>query len=166
MIFGQRWTHYLPPLVVLAVVAGFLAMTYQLPPAARTMPSLVGWAALALVGIDLLSRTGGPFGRALMRSLNPSGLKLGAEEQAEAPAGRWPLLTGIGLVVLLVVAFLLVGVLVAAPLLIFTALMVAYRREVISNIAIAAVTTGVIWLLFSVLLRLHLYPGVLFGGAL
>ena len=40
------------------------------------------------------------------------------------------------------------------------------RRQIVSNIVIAAVTTGVIWLLFSVLLRLHLYPGVLFGGAL
>jgi hypothetical protein len=166
VIFGQRWTHFLPPLIVLAVVTGFLAMTYQLPPAARAMPALVGWAGLVLAGVDLLTRTGGEFGRALMKALNPAGLKMGEEERAEAPAGLLPLLTGLGLVVLLVAAFLLVGVLIAAPILIFTALMVNNRREVISNLLIAVVTTGVIYLLFSVLLRLHLYPGVLFGGAL
>jgi hypothetical protein len=165
-ILGRRWTHYLPPILVLAVVTGFLVMTYQLPPAARSMPSLVGWAGLALALIDLVSRTGGAFGEALMKALNPAGLKLGEEERAEAPAGLWPLVTGIGLVVLLVAAFLLVGVLIAAPLLIFTALMVANRRQPISSILIAAAATAVIWLLFSVLLRLHLYPGVLFGGAL
>lgn len=156
----------MPPLVVLVVAAGFLMLTYQLPPAARVMPVLVGWAALVLASIDLLSRTRGEFGRALMKAFNPAGLNRGAEDQAEARAGGWPLATGIGLVVLLVTAFLLVGVLIAAPLTIFTALILANRRELISSVLIAGFTTAFIWLLFSVLLRLHLYPGVLFGGVM
>ena len=163
-ILGQRWTHYLPPAVVLVITTGFLIMTYHLPPAARAMPLLVGWAALAFSIIDLVSRNGNNFGKVLMRALNPAGLTTALEEQAEASAGRGALLTGIGLVLLLVVAFILVGVLVAAPVMIFTALMIAYRRQLVSNLVIAAVATGVIWILFSVLLRLQLYPGVLFGG--
>jgi hypothetical protein len=161
--FAQHWTRYLPPLVVLAVTAGFLVLTYRLPPAARAMPVLVGWAALVLASIDLVSRTHGRFGHALMKALNPAGLK---EEEAEAPAGVWALATGIGLVVLLLTAFLLLGVLIAAPLTIFTALIVANRRELISSLLIAGGATAIIWLLFSVLLRLHLYPGLLFGGAM
>ena len=164
-ILGQRWTHYLPPLVMLAIASGFLVMTYQLPVTARAMPSLVGWAGMGLAGLDLVSRTGGKLGRSLMKALNPAGLQAGDEQVAEAPSGRWPLVTGIGLVVLLVSAFILAGVLIAAPLTIFTALTIANRRQLVSNLVIAGGTTGVIWLLFSVLLRLHLYSGVLFGGA-
>ncbi len=165
-ILGAVWTSYLAPLVFLGVAAGFLVLTYQLPPAARDMPVLVGWATLVLALVDLVSRTGGELGRTLMRALNPSGLKPSAEAKAEAPSGRFAVISGIGLVVLLIVAFILTGVLIAAPLVIFTALVIADRREIVLSAVIAAVTTLSIWLVFSLLLRLHLYPGFLFGSAL
>lgn len=164
MVFGRRWTNTLPPLAMLAFTAGFLVMTYHLPARARAVPLIVGWAALVLSSVDLATRTGGEFGHALMRALNPAGLRIAAEEAVERPKGSGPLLSGVGLVVLLVAAFILAGVLVAAPLMIFTALTIAYRREPISNVVTAAAVTAAIYLLFSVLLRLHLYPGVLFGG--
>jgi hypothetical protein len=155
--------RYLPALFCWLFAAGFLVMTYALPPVARSMPALVGWATLVLATLDLLSRMKGKLGEGLMRALNPSGLK---PEGPPATSGRYALLTGIGLVVLLVTAFLLLGALIAAPLLILSALMIANRKEWLLSLAIAAGSTLVIWLLFAVLLRLQLYPGLLFGGSL
>jgi Tripartite tricarboxylate transporter TctB family len=155
--------RFLPPAVCGLFAAGFLAMTYTLPPAARAMPLLVGWGTLGLAMLDLASRLKGKAGEALMRALNPAGLK---PPTPDAVSGRYALLSGIGLVVLLVTAFLLFGALVAAPVLIFAALMIANRKEWLLSLAIAAGSTLVIWLLFAVLLRLQLYPGLLFGGSL
>ncbi|MGC1300764.1 MAG: tripartite tricarboxylate transporter TctB family protein [Caulobacteraceae bacterium] len=155
--------RFLPAAVCWLFSAGFLAMTYTLPPAARAMPLMVGWCTLGLATLDMASRLKGKLGEALMRTLNPAGLK---PEPPDTVSGRYALLSGIGLVVLLVTAFLLFGALVAAPVLIFAALMIANRKEWLLSLAIAAGSTLVIWLLFSVLLRLQLYPGVLFGGSL
>jgi len=163
-LFATRWVHYLPALFAWLFAVGFLVLTYRLPPIARAMPVLVGWATLGLASLDLISRTGGAFGQGLMRALNPSGLKLQGDADTLEP--RFGLKSGIGMVVLLVVGFLSIGILLAAPLVIFIALMLANRREPLLSAAIAAGATLVIWLLFAVLLRLQLYPGLIFGGAL
>jgi hypothetical protein len=158
-----EFVRLLPPILCGLFAAAFLAMTYALPPAARAMPLLVGWGTLGLVVLDLASRQKGKAGEALMRALNPAGLK---PPEADTVTGRYALLIGIGLVVLLVTSFLLLGALIAAPVLIFTALMVGDRKQWRLSLAITAGSTLVIWLLFSVLLRLQLYPGLLFGGSL
>ncbi len=155
--------RFLPAAFCWLFAAAFLAMTYTLPANARAMPLLVGWGTLGLATLDLASRLRNKAGEALMRALNPAGLK---PEPPDTISGRYALLIGIGLVVLLVTSFLLLGALIAAPLLIFTALMVGDRKQWKLSLAITAGSTLVIWLLFAVLLRLQLYPGLLFGGSL
>ena len=162
-ILGSPAIRYLPALVVWLFAAGFLALTYQLPATARSTPALVGWVTFGLATLDLLSRTGGEFGKAMMRALNPAGLNDRADNQ---PHTRGDLLTGLGLIVCLVTFFIALGVLPTAALFIFGALTLGYRKKLIMNAAIAALATLGVWLLFAVLLRLQLYPGLAFGGVL
>ena len=163
LLLGSPVARYAPAVVVWLFAAGFLALTYQLPLSARSTPALVGWITLGLATIDLLSRTGGAFGLAVMRAMNPAGLKARPDAQTHTTAD---LVTGIGLIAVLVTLFIVLGVLITTAVFTFGALMLAYRAEFIRNAAIAGAATLGVWLLFAVLLRLQLYPGLLFGGAL
>lgn len=162
-ILGSPAVRYVPAFVVWFFAAGFLALTYQLPEAARATPSLVGWVTIVLATIDLLSRTGGEFGTALMRTVNPAGLKGRPDAQSHT---MMDLVTGIGLIAVLVVSFIVLGVLPTTALITFGALTLAYRSQLLMNAVIAASATLGVWLLFAVLLRLQLYPGLAFGGVL
>jgi len=162
-ILGTPAIRYLPAAIVWLFAAGFLALTYQLPEATRATPSLVGWVTLGLATLDILSRTGGELGAALMRAVNPAGLKDRPENQ---PVTHKDLASGIGLIVALVSSFVILGVLPTTAIIIFGALMIAYRAQWITNAIIAAGATLGVWLLFAVLLRLQLFPGLAFGGVL
>ncbi len=163
MILGSPLVHYVPALVVWLFTVGFLVMTYQLPVAARSTPGLVGWVTLGLASLDLLSRTGGDFGRGLMRAVNPAGLN---DRPDKVDHTRIDLLSGLGLICCLVVSFIVFGVLPATAIVIFGALAFAYRTQLLMDAAIAAAATLGVWLLFAMLLRLQLYPGLAFGGVL
>lgn len=162
-LLGSPLARYIPAVVVWLFAAGFLVLTYQLPASARATPSLVGWITLGLATIDVVSRTGGEFGTTIMRAVNPAGLKDRPETQSHT---TMDLVTGIGLIAVLVVLFLVIGVLPTTALFTFGALTLAYRSQLIRNAAIAAAATLGVWLLFAVLLRLQLYPGLAFGGTL
>jgi len=162
-ILGTPAIRYVPAVIVWLFAAVFLALTYQLPEAARATPALVGWVTLTLATLDLISRTGGEFGAALMRAVNPAGLQDRPENQ---PVTQKDLASGIGLIVALVISFLVLGVLPTTAIIIFGALMLAYRTQWITNAVIAAGATLGVWLLFAMLLRLQLFPGLAFGGVL
>ena len=158
----SRAARLAPAVLLWLFAATFVVLTYRLPPNARTMPVLVGWTTLALTSLDIVTRLASPLGTALMRALNPSGL-VPHHDETQTIRG---LVTGVGLVVMLIGAFILAGVLPAAALVIFGAIMLAYPRQWLSNILIASGATLGIWLLFAVLLRLTLYRGILFGDVL
>jgi hypothetical protein len=161
-IFGTPILEYLPAFVLLIMTAVYLATAYQYAPESRIMPVLVAWCMLALLAIDLVSRTDTPLGESLTRWLNPSSDRKG---RAHAPAYSLnrqliAVLWLAGLTVLLV----LIGVLYAVPLYLFAAIHLRGRRGLPTSVAIAGGMTLVVWLLFTGLLRLQLYPGLLFGG--
>lgn len=157
----SSWVQLTPAAVLWLLAAGFLMLTADLPKDAQAIPLLVGWTTLVLVSIDFLSRLNNSFGQALMRALNPSALKPDHEG-----GSAWRVASGVLLVVVLIGAFLTVGVLAAAAIVIFGALMFAYPRQLLSNLLVAAGATAGIWLLFSALLGLSLYRGVFFGDVL
>ena len=156
-----RWSDCLLPLLMLVLAAGFVAMGFSYNADSRAVPELIGGAMLVLAAVDLVSRTPTASGRVLLRWLNPAGL---AETQ---PTGRAIRLRQC-IAILGVVAFgmLLVwfGVLPAVPVFVLIAIRFGARRGWRSSLAMAVLTTGLIWALFVPLLRLDLWPGVLFGG--
>jgi hypothetical protein len=116
-----------------------------------------------LLSLDLASRSETRLGGALMRWLNPAAVR---REEATPPSDATrrqlsAILWLAGFTALL----LLIGILAAVPLYVFAALRWRAQQAYGACVAGAAGATLFIWLLFSVLLRIGLYPGLVFGGA-
>ena len=155
---------YWTPIGIMVLSALFLWMSYHYPPDARAMPVRVGWVTLVLAAVDLASRTRTRWGEALMRTLNPAG---DADVERERPQGSWRRQAlGVAAPMAFAACLLLLGILYGTPLFLFAILWLPDRRRWAEALLITFVATLFIWLLFAMLLRLQLFPGLLFGGAL
>jgi hypothetical protein len=161
-VFGTPVTDYMPALGLLALTAGYLATAYNYSPDARAVPAGVAWVMMVLVILDLVSRTRTTIGMTLMHWLNPAGDPANMTEHK-----RYPVLKQVGAVLWIAAfaaAMVLIGILYAVPLYVFSSLYVRGKRPLLLAAAVAAAATAMIWLLFVAVLRLELYPGMLFGG--
>ncbi len=162
-VFGTPAIDYFPPIAAVAVAAVYLAAAYGYSPEARAAPLLIGWTVVALAALDIASRTQTPLGKTLMRWLNPGASRAhGGAAPASYPATRQ--IMAMVWIAGFVAAFALIGALYAIPLYVFAATRWRGKRPIIVCLISAACTLAGIWLLFSRLLRLELYPGLLFGG--
>jgi hypothetical protein len=162
-LFGTPVVEYLPALALWIATAGYLATAYGYGPDSRIVPVLVAWSMLALLALDLASRTSTRLGRALTRWLNPA-----ADPAKGAAPAHYPVSRQVAAVLWLAgftAALLLIGVLYAVPLYVFTSMRLRGRRPYLVSISGGAGAALFVWLLFVALLRLQLYPGLLFGGA-
>jgi hypothetical protein len=133
---------YLPAAGLAIFTALFLATAYGYPSQARTFPVAVAWVTLFLVALDISKSR-----------LNP-----GAAEEDSRPLGSQ--ISAVIWLALFAVLLVLVGILYAVPLYIFASLRFRGGRSWFTSLWTAAVVTGGIWLLFAVVLRLDLYPGL------
>jgi hypothetical protein len=157
-ILGSPVVDYLPAVGLAIFTAAFLATAYRYPFQARAFPAIVAWVTLLLIALDIISRTDTRWGAAVRWRLNPSAA-------AEDPR---PLGGQAGAVIwlaLFAIALVLIGVLYAVPLYVFASLRFRGRRSWFTSLWVSAISTGGIWLLFAVALRLELYPGYFFGGS-
>lgn len=162
-VLGTPVTDYMPALGLLAVTAIYLVTAFQYSPDARAVPAGVAWVMLILILLDLVSRTRTKIGAALMHWLNPSG-----DADKQDAVKRYPVLkqlVAVAWVAGFAAAMLLIGILYAVPLYVFSSLLIQGRRPFIVCAGFAAAATLMIWLLFDVVLSLELYPGILFGGS-
>jgi hypothetical protein len=160
--FGTPLAGYAPPLVLLVLTIVYLVTGYEYSAEARAFPVTVAWAMLALVALDLVSRTKTPIGASLIRTLNPAA----APEKVEH-LPRYSLLkqlAAIGWVLGFVSLMVLVGILYAVPVYVFASMFVRGRRALWLCAAVAAAATLFIWFLFERVLMLELYTGILFGA--
>ncbi len=158
-VLGTPVADYLPALGLMVVTIVYLAIAAGYKPLVRAFPAGVAWVMLGLLALDLASRTGTRAGRLLTRWLNPAA--------AAAPPAQ-PVARQIAAVLWLAgfaALLVLVGILAAVPLYMFAALRWRGKRSMAACLAAAAGATLFVWLMFSELLRLSLYPGLLFGGA-
>jgi len=112
--------------------------------------------------LDLVSRTRTAAGMALMHWLNPAG-----DPDKMRDHKRYPALKQIGAVLWIAgfaAAMVLIGILYAVPLYVFSSLYFRGRRPLWLAAGVASGATAMIWLLFVAVLGLELYPGVLFSG--
>ncbi len=161
-IFGTPVIDYLPALALLVISVIYLVTAYGYRPEARAFPAAVAWVMLGLISLDLVSRTRTPVGEALLRWLNPAALEAPRIKQAQTAVSKQ--LAAVLWIVALAVAFILIGILYAVPLYVFAAMRLRAGRSYAFSLVVGAGVTLVIWLLFSVVLRLELFPGILFGG--
>ena len=161
--FGTELSEYLPAAGAAAVAAVYLGAAYQYSPDARAAPLLIGWTVIVLAVLDIVSRTQTPVGRALSGFLNPVTNRPrhlhGAEPQPVAKQ-----IMAIAWIAGFVAAFALIGAMLAIPIYVFAATRWRGGRPFAVCLLSAAVTIASIWFLFGWLLRLELYPGLLFGG--
>ncbi len=161
--FGTELSEYLPAAGAAAVAAVYLGAAYQYSPEARAAPLLIGWTVIVLALLDIVSRTRTPIGRALSAVLNPVTNRPrhghGAEPQ---PAAKQ--IMAIAWIAGFVAAFALIGAALAIPIYVFAATRWRGGRPFAVCLLSAALTLAGIWFLFAWLLRLELYPGLLFGG--
>ena len=162
-VFGTPVTDYMPALGLFAITIAYLATAYHYSPDARAVPAGVAWVMLVLVSFDLISRTRTNIGLALMHWLNPAGDPDQTKDQKRYPALKQ--LSAVIWVAGFAAALVLIGILYAVPLYVFSSLYFRGRRPLLLAIGMSATATAMIWLLFAVVLRLELYPGMLFGGA-
>ncbi len=161
--FGTELSEYLPAAGAAAVAAVYLGAAYQYSPEARAAPLLIGWSVIVLAALDIVSRTQTPIGRALLGFLNPvTNRPRHGHGAAPQPAGKQ--IMAIVWIAGFVAAFALIGAALAIPLYVFAATRWRGGRPFAVCLLSAAVTLAGIWFLFAWLLRLELYPGLLFGG--
>jgi hypothetical protein len=157
---GGRVTEYLAPAILWLITAVYLATAYEYPPESRAFPAMVAWAMLLLVSLDLLTRTPTAAGRAVLRWLNPAAES--DHSKTTHPVARQ--VAAVCWVLGFAAALVILGVLASVPLFVFASMRLRGRRPLLLSLATAGGAVLFIWLLFSVLLRLPLYPGVLVSG--
>jgi hypothetical protein len=161
-VFGTPVIDYLPDLAAAAAAAVYLTAAAGYSPDARAAPFLIGWSVVVLAILDMATRTQTQAGRTLARWLNP-----GVSRSHGRDVHAYPLMRQINAMAWIagfVAAFALIGALYAIPLYVFAATRWRGERPVVVSLISAAGTLAGVWLLFSRLLHLELYPGLLFGG--
>jgi Tripartite tricarboxylate transporter TctB family len=162
-VLGTPALDYAPAFAATIVAAIYLAAASGYSPDARAAPLLIGWAVVALAALDFISRTQTTLGRTLMRWLNP----VAARPRTGHGHAAYPVMrqiVAIAWIAGFVVTFALIGALYAIPLYVVAATRWRGGRPWLVCVISAACTLAGVWLLFSRLLRLELYPGLLFGG--
>jgi len=157
---STRWRDRAPPALLFLLALGFLIIAYGFDAASGQVPRLIGWSMVVLTGLDLASRSGGSYGRAFARWVNPEAKSRAAVQPA---IGRQ--IVAVAGIVGFVTLLILVGILPSVPAFVLAATRFGGRRSWIVSLSAAAGATALIWALFSALLRLALFPGLLFGGA-
>jgi hypothetical protein len=146
-----------PALGLLIITVAYLIVAYQYSPASRAFPVMVAWLMIVLLALDLVSRTPTKFGRTVTRWLNPA-------SAAETIHINRQDLVAVLWVAGFVTALVLIGVLYAVLLFVFASARWRGKRSYTLSFVLAVSTTLFVWLLFTWLLRIELYPGLLSGG--
>ena len=160
-VFGTSIVDYLPTLGLLLLTVVYLITGYGYAPEARVFPVTVAWVAIVLSALDLVSRTKTPAGETLTRWLNPSASAGKAEAQTQYALSKqisavvWPLV--------FVALIVLTGFLVAVPVFVLASMHLRGKRSLLISVPVAAAATFFVWFLFTQVLELELYPGVLFS---
>jgi hypothetical protein len=149
----------MPALGLLIITIAYLMVAYQYSAASRAFPVIVAWSMIVLLALDLVSRTPTKFGRVVTRWLNP------ASAAAETTHINRHDLVAVLWVAGFVATLVLVGVPCGVLLFVFASARWRGKRSYAVSLLLAVATMMVIWLLFTQLLRIELYPGLLFGGA-
>jgi hypothetical protein len=160
-LFGTPLIDYLPALALLVLALVYLATGYAYTPQARAFPVTVGWATIVLVVLDIVSRTQTGIGETLTRWFNPAAKIAHDEKRPTYPALKQisAVLWAAGFVVLIV----LIGFIYAIPIYVIASMYFRGRKPLVLSVLVSAGVILFIWLLFTQLLKIELYPGILFS---
>ena len=142
---------------LLVFTLAYLALDFTYKPALRTVPALVASIMAILLVLDLASRSDTPWGRAIKRRLNAVPDRPDYPVRRQIESACW--------VAGFAAALVSIGILAAVPLFVFAFLRWRGKLGIPASVLGGAGATIFVWLLFALMLRLTLYPGLIFGGA-
>ena len=151
-------SYFLIVLLVIAIVALVYGLTFPTMKA-KLVPIVISGIILVLASVELA--------RELMASVK-SNQEIEAESEKAEAGTKGELhryILGFGWMAALAAGIYLVGFLIAVPLFVIAYLKLNSRRWLIS-IGMAAAMAIFIYGIFVVVLRVDLYPGLIFGGYL
>jgi hypothetical protein len=159
---GTPVIAYLPAAALLVVAVIYLVTAYSYTAQARAFPMSVAWATIVLVALDFVSRTHTAIGEKLTRWFNPAAAPGQAETRPHQLSGKQiaAVLWMAGFVILIVG----IGFLYAVPIYVFASMRFRGGRPLWLCLLVSAAITLFIWLLFTQVLKLELYPGLLFSA--
>jgi hypothetical protein len=163
MMAGTRLRDLASALFVLFASVAFLFWARTYSGQSRAMPELVAWATIVLASIEVVIQFDTAPSRWLRRLVSAKRIvewKMEGEENATL--GN--VLRAIGWVVGYTVVLYFLGFLIATPIYVLLYMIFHGGHSVRNGVLTAAGTTLAIWLIFAVLFKYPLYPGVLFGG--
>ena len=153
------WKGMVPALAFLGMSIGFLAWAGTYDPGPRAVPVLVGWLALALAALDVVTQTDTRWGRLLAQLLSGRALDAGVDEE-DHPVGRQAV--AILWLVGFVAGVIVLGFFVTIPIYVLAFMVVQGRKPVRQSALAAVAITGLMWVVFEWLLRYEVYKGLLF----
>ncbi len=156
--FGDKelMRSVLPSVVILVFVVFYLITGYlSLDDTTRRVPLLAGVVTLVLVIIDIA--------RVIIRGGAQSGSWVVEGGGVQVPESRGRELAAISLVAAGVAAIYLLGFLIAIPLYLFASIAFLGQQSSRAAVAVALLTSLVIYVVFEVVLDYPLFPGLLFA---
>ncbi len=156
--FGDKvlMRSVLPSAVILVFVVFYLITGYlSLDDTTRRVPLLAGVVTLVLAVIDIA--------RVIVRGGAQSGSWVVEGGGVQVPESRGRELAAISLVAAGVAAIYLLGFLIAIPLYLFASIAFLGQQSSRAAVAVALLTSLVIYVVFEVVLDYPLFPGLLFA---
>jgi hypothetical protein len=140
--------------IAIALVFGITSLTYQYF-VAKIVPLITCGLVILLAGIGILTEV-----RKQKRAGEPEPKKVTSDEEARETWPRYAR-TGIWLVGLFIAIFIF-GFLIAIPVFLFAYLMI-YKTRWYVALSITVITSGILYAVFVVLLKVSVYKGLIFA---
>lgn len=151
-----------PSLFILAMAVTFLAWGHAYEGRSQAVPVLVGWAAVVLCLLDVLTHIDSGAGRVLRGALSGRPLDSGSDDGGGAEAVRPATACAWTLAFTALVAA--VGFIVAVPVYTFAFMRLQAGMPWRACLATAAAVAAVVWVVFERLLSYRVFEGAVFGG--
>ena len=157
--FSGDWTDAALLACLSAFTLTFLVAATHYAAEARVFPVAVSCLMLSLLALEFISRQESDWSRSLRKRLNP------ASASAAEPYPRVRQLTAMMWVAAGAILFWVAGILLAVALYVLASMRFRARRSYAASLAVSAGVTLSTWVLFSVILKIDLYRGILVGGS-
>ncbi len=149
-------------LAILAAILAFIAVSYTYKPNDRIFPLMVGYAAIPLILLDLLTLTETKIGERISLFFSAK-----TPEQIDEEVDRTERRLDRELIVFLWMSVLVLGIylfgfLASTPVFVFCWMKYRGDYSIRSSLYSAISTVGFIYILFELVLQYELYTGVLF----
>jgi hypothetical protein len=140
---------------IMAFIIFFLHETYELKGKERTFPLIIGYAGVVLSVLDIASVTETAIGRFVTRAF---GAMLDPDEIKQRAVSRELMIFAV--MALGVLGIWLFGFLIASPIFVFLWMLIGGGKSLKLSLYVGFATLVFIYVLFELLLKYQLFPGV------